>query len=70
MQSHFRVKPNLVLRLGWGFDNNKDLSTFYEDTWQIKRHKLGVWCKLFVSKLSARSIIHNTSMISNANFYY
>ena len=21
LQSHFRVKPNLVLRLGWGFDN-------------------------------------------------
>ena len=21
MQSHFMVKPNLVLRLGWGFDN-------------------------------------------------
>ena len=21
MQSHFIVKPNLVLRLGWGFDN-------------------------------------------------
>ena len=22
MKSHFIVKPNLVLRLGWGFDNN------------------------------------------------
>ena len=21
LQSHFIVKPNLVLRLGWGFDN-------------------------------------------------
>ena len=24
VQSHFMVKPNLVLRLGWGFDNNID----------------------------------------------
>ena len=23
VQSHFIVKPNLVLRLGWGFDNSK-----------------------------------------------
>ena len=23
VQSHFRVEPNLVLRLGWGFDKNK-----------------------------------------------
>ena len=22
LQSHFHVKPNLVLRLGWGFDNS------------------------------------------------
>ena len=22
LQSHFMVKPNLVLRLGWGFDKN------------------------------------------------
>ena len=22
LQSHFIVKPNLVLRLGWGFDKN------------------------------------------------
>ena len=22
MHSHYIVKPNLVLRLGWGFDNN------------------------------------------------
>ena len=24
LQSHFRVKPNLVLRLGWGFDNSHE----------------------------------------------
>ena len=23
LQSHFRVKPNHLLRLGWGFDNSK-----------------------------------------------
>ena len=27
MQSHFLVKPNLVLRLGWGFDNMKLLDS-------------------------------------------
>ena len=25
LHSHYIVKPNLVLRLGWGFDNNYEL---------------------------------------------
>ena len=29
VQSHFIVKPNLVLRLGWGFDNEKIGNRFH-----------------------------------------
>ena len=31
VQSHFIVKPNLVLRLGWGFDNEKKVIRKYID---------------------------------------
>ena len=27
LQSHFVVKPNIVLRLGWGFDNSNIYTT-------------------------------------------
>ena len=30
LQSHFIVKPYLVLRLGWGFDNSLDASVRYD----------------------------------------
>ena len=50
VQSHFMVKPNLVLRLGWGFDNTQDndchddkarddeLKQLAENTWECEVH--------------------------------
>ena len=47
VQSHFIVKPNLVLRLGWGFDN-KDTFLFvggYEGHTQFLQGCVGVSIK-------------------------
>ena len=42
MQSHFRVKPNLVLRLGWGFDNETKTRAEIEKAATNKTHKAEV----------------------------
>ena len=31
VQSHFIVKPNIVLRLGWGFDNYNTISLLLKE---------------------------------------
>ena len=36
VQSHYRVKPNLVLRLGWGFDN-KMVSLKYQKVYRSQK---------------------------------
>ena len=42
MQSHFIVKPNLVLRLGWGFDNMKALGKeVAEHLWKVRSASAG-----------------------------
>ena len=45
VQSHFIVKPNLVLRLGWGFDN-KSLFYFWEACVELGQAQLKLELKL------------------------
>ena len=50
VQSHFIVKPNLVLRLGWGFDNSK--KSFFD--W-------GLFCRgLFVKAFIGEAFLKRT----------
>ena len=70
--SHFIVNPNLVLRIGWGFDNKNNKSNISSITDPIltKLLREGFWDIIIVinnNKLEIMTITTETTTIHNHN---
>ena len=59
LQSHFRVKPNRCVRLGWGFDNNNNHKTTLKGQDTLRINLVRATCHHFVHNMYKTVISFN-----------